>query len=254
MLTEPLPRVIQSFGALGGQRVWSLLVTVFGDLAQEPGQMIEGRTLSVIMAGMEIRPEATRVALHRLRNDGWISSQKVGRASHHSLTDLGRSQSAVAARRIYGRAQNAADWQAVVLPAVDADQALTLQARGFAEIAPRVFIGPAGWAPDGALCLVGKDIPPWVQAAVLPDAAAQDYANLYRVLQDAAAQLNDPLAPLERAVLRTLVVHNWRRIVLKHPDMPAGLLPADWQGQACRDMVHCLLDRFPRPALADIPA
>lgn len=35
-------------------------------------------------------------------------------------------------------------------------------------------------------------------------------------------------------VLRTLLVHEYRRILLRDPDLPAELLPADWTGSAAR--------------------
>ena len=56
-------------------RVWSLLVTVFGDLAQD-GSALPGTVLGEIMSRVGIKPEAMRVALHRLRKDGWIESER----------------------------------------------------------------------------------------------------------------------------------------------------------------------------------
>jgi phenylacetic acid degradation operon negative regulatory protein len=253
MPTDPLLDTIAELHRLGGQRVWSLLVTVFGDLAQEPGQVIEGRTLSAIMTAMSIRPEATRVALHRLRNDGWIESQKVGRTSHHALTDLGRSQSAAAAPRIYGTSAQSAEWQVCILPpAANGSETSRMAALGYAELAPRVFVGPAGSGPEDGLYLTVSEVPIWVQDALISEEIAQDYVNLRTALQRIETQVPAEQSALDRAVLRTLIVHNWRRIVLKHPELPAQLLPRNWQGHACRELVHKLLDRHPRPKLGDI--
>ena len=61
----------KTIDALGGDdmpRVWSLIVTVFGDLAQRNGDEIAGPVLGEILAPVGVRPEAMRVALHRLRN------------------------------------------------------------------------------------------------------------------------------------------------------------------------------------------
>ena len=74
MPSDVFTHTIADLRALGGQRVWSLMVSLFGDLAQAEGAGIDGPVLSRIMTAMQIRPEATRVALHRLRNDGWIAS------------------------------------------------------------------------------------------------------------------------------------------------------------------------------------
>jgi phenylacetic acid degradation operon negative regulatory protein len=102
MLTKPLSDAVEALATLKNQRVWSLLVTVFGDLAQNDGDVIEGPVLSVLMSDIGIKAEATRVALHRLRNDGWINSVKSGRNSLHSLTASGRQESSAASPRIYG--------------------------------------------------------------------------------------------------------------------------------------------------------
>ncbi|WP_259940018.1 hypothetical protein [Sulfitobacter sp. M368] len=69
------------------------MISLFGDLAQGAGDRIDGPVLSAIMARQHIKPEAVRVALHRLRNDGWVTSEKSGRIRQHSLTDKGRRES-----------------------------------------------------------------------------------------------------------------------------------------------------------------
>lgn len=82
-------------------RVWSLLLTVFGELAQDQGAHISGLLLRQISERIGIKPEAMRVAIHRLRKDGWIDSKRNGRTSSYFLTDWGRAQSAQASPRIY---------------------------------------------------------------------------------------------------------------------------------------------------------
>ena len=44
---------------------------------------------------------------------------------------------------------------------------------------------------------------------------------------------SDP-APLEAMVARTLLVHEYRRVVLHAPALPADLLPPQWPGTAAR--------------------
>ena len=88
---DPYHDTIARLTALGPLRVWSLLVTVFGDLTQDDA--LEGPTLSALMSEIGVKPEATRVALHRLRADGWITSEKTGRTSRHRLSAKGRADS-----------------------------------------------------------------------------------------------------------------------------------------------------------------
>ena len=81
-------------------RVWSLLVTVFGELAQDADAQISGSLLRSLSEHIGIKPEAMRVALHRLRKDGWIDSERTGRTSNYFLTLWGRAQSIAASPRI----------------------------------------------------------------------------------------------------------------------------------------------------------
>ena len=128
MPTDAYAQALRSLGDLGPMRVWSLLVTVFGDLA--PDRPLNGPTLSAIMGEIGIKPEASRVALHRLRSDGWIASAKKGRTSLHALTAKGQSDSDAARQRIYGETQ--AESAIVVVTA----NATDLDPTRFAQIAP----------------------------------------------------------------------------------------------------------------------
>lgn len=243
---------------LGGGRVWSLMVSLFGDLAQEDGKTIDGPMLSAIMSLLQIKPEAVRVALHRLRNDGWISSRKAGRISRHGLTDKGRAESAAASPRIYAEPRaEAGKWQLLLLKAEESDLDEKLSAAGYTAIMPRVVVGPADAEPPaGALALQGTTAPDWLRQELRPAALDDAYADLHDTLVRLSAALPDrgALSPLEIAVLRCLVVHNWRRLILRHPMLPAPLVSAEGAGHRCHLRVADLLNRFPRPELHEIDA
>ena len=73
---------------LGEVKVWSVLVTLFGDLAPGQTDHLAGPDVSRLVERLAIKPEALRVALHRLRKDNWIESSKSGRISHLSLIHI----------------------------------------------------------------------------------------------------------------------------------------------------------------------
>lgn len=237
---------------LGGQRVWSLMISLFGDLAQDEGQPIDGPVLSAMMALLQVKPEATRVALHRLRNDGWIASQKCGRISRHSLTTQGRAESAAASPRIYADPNDTpADWQLVLLE----KPGHGMESAGFVQVQPRLYVGGGDLIlPPGAMRLTADTVPDWLQAQAAPDHLRPAYAALLAVLETLQSDLpaDTHLSPLETAVLRGLIVHNWRRLVLKHPALPQPLVAKDWPGHRCHHHIGALLNRFPRPAISDI--
>ncbi len=255
MPTDAFPQQIAELRELGGQRVWSLMVSLFGDLAQKPGKAIEGPILSAMMRLLSVKPEATRVALHRLRNDGWISSEKAGRISRHSLTEKGLRESAAASPRIYASpGEGPESWRLAFLPE-GAESAEEMRQRGFTPVTARVYVGPPeAAAPADALLFEGKDVPDWLRAEAAPSELSAAFADLADTLERLAADLPaaDKLSPVQVAVLRCLIVHNWRRLVLKHPPLPAPLVSHDWPGHRCHLLVADLLARYPRPPLERI--
>ena len=82
-------------------RVWSLIVTVFGDLAGSHGDEIGAQTLGKLTEPLGVKSEALRVALHRLRKEGWLENRRDGRSSTYFLTPMGLQQTAAATPRIY---------------------------------------------------------------------------------------------------------------------------------------------------------
>lgn len=256
MLTKSLSDAATSLSALSNQRVWSLLVTVFGDLAQNEGDAIEGTVLTALMADMGIKPEAIRVALHRLRNDEWIVSYKNGRTSQHSLTAHGRQISAAANPRIYNAPQQATEkWQMVILENATAHTRNLMEDSGFAAFMPRVYLGAStAVAPKGTIALEPKIVPSWLAGQFEPKDLLQDYAALHHALLEMRQALAEakPLNTRETTMLRCLIVHNWRRLVLKHPELPRSLYSESWRGHDCRALVSDLLLALPKPDVDQI--
>lgn len=241
---------------LGGQRVWSLMVTLFGDLVQVEDSAIDGPVLSDIMTGMDIRPEAVRVALHRLRNDGWIVSRKHGRTRRHALTPASRRETLKASARIYANPMvQDAGWQLALMEDTASHSTEEMIRHGFAQLVPRVYLGSAtAQAPEDALVLGGGAVPGWLRQQIAPQMLEEEYAALLPLLKSAEKALTrGALDPLQTAILRCLIVHNWRRIVLRHPTLPPALLPDNWAGHKCHALVDTLLVRFPRPPLIHMP-
>ena len=78
------PTLIDLAAALngrGGLKVWSLIVTLMGDRLRLNAGAIQNRDLTAILGLLGITPQAIRVAVHRLRRDAWIVTEKSGRMS-----------------------------------------------------------------------------------------------------------------------------------------------------------------------------
>ncbi|MCK0168366.1 PaaX family transcriptional regulator [Jannaschia sp. S6380] len=222
-------------------RVWSMLVTIFGDLALAEGARLSGPQLAALTEPMGIRPEALRTALHRLRKEGWIASRRDGRTTSHGLTPWGREQSRAAAPRIYS------DRAPETLFLIVTEPGSPLPGAAFA-ITANVALS-ADPAPD-ALALSRP--PPWMRGRVCPEvplSAATDVARRFA----AVAELPRPTDPLQMAILRVLIVHAWRRIVLRVPDLPDRAFPDGWRGAEGRRLMRVLLDGLPKPPVETLP-
>ncbi|SMX43078.1 PaaX family transcriptional regulator C-terminal domain-containing protein [Maliponia aquimaris] len=225
-------------------RVWSLLVTVFGDLAQD-GAAIPAAVLGQIVAPIGVRPEAMRVALHRLKKDGWIDSQRSGRTSLYRLSAQGRAQTVAASPRIYASEPPAREaWLVLTDPAApqpgaESDLWLTPHMRLSSG-------SPAGAEAFATRLDPDAPLPGWMTARVCDAGVVALSADLETRLFRLQDRLPADLTATQAAILRVLIVHGWRRIVLKTPQLPDHVFPAAWQGPACRARVATLLERLPR--------
>ncbi|MEX0277118.1 MAG: PaaX family transcriptional regulator C-terminal domain-containing protein [Ruegeria sp.] len=248
----------------GSLRVWSVLVTIFGDLAQDESDQVSGALITGLTGLAGIKAEATRVALHRLRKEGWIESTRVGRNSMHRLTQFGRQQSAEAAPRIYARETKSRDvWHVLIAGSSETSRselaALTLTG-DYISVNSTVAMSP-GAVPGGLEGLLGVEsstlyVPSWLRELCGPEALQTAYDQFWDSVQVITRHLPPEGTgdPMKTAILRVLVVHNWRRIVLRHPDLPMEFLPEGWNGHACREAVFRLLERLPRPDLEILEA
>lgn len=249
---------IAQLNDLQNLRVWSIIVSLFGDLAQKPGDQISGTTLTRIITPMGIKPEAIRVALHRLRKDGWIESERSGRASVHYLTKFGRSQSAAVTPRIYARNPQVPESWHMLLAEDGSGQANGQGALEDALLLPQYISinrstalghGTVPTGLDDLFVAVVSDLeaPRWLQTRLFPD----DMVQACQLLLEALRKIAPPadISAVQIATLRTLIVHHWRRIALRHPDLPDQFHPKGWAGETCRSHVFDLLDRLPKPTL-----
>jgi len=252
---------IAALAGAGEIQTWSLIVTILGDMARAPGAAIPGPVLTALTGRIGIRPEAMRVALHRLRKDGWIETRKLGRVSHYALSAAGLAEAEAAAGRIYAEAPDRpGTWHLLVAGPTDAATRLNddgaLAADGLIALAAGVWLGKgAGRARQGFFMIEGtaRQVPDWLGAHLLPPPLAAAHKAFARALGAAERSLPDGparLPTLDRAALRVLAVHGWRRLVLRTPDLPDDWFPAQWCGPQSRARVLALLDRL-GPVTAD---
>lgn len=253
----PADRMIAALAGLGDLRVWSLVITIFGDSVRPRGGVVPAQALAEIAGRIGIRPGALRVALHRLAQDGWIVRSRRGRLSYCRLSPRGMAEFGPATARIYASGPAlSGPWRLVAAaPGLRGEARDAAMARaGFLGLGPGLWLGPAqaGPVPPDMLGVSGAlaPVPRWLCHQVADAALCAEYAALSGALSALEAALAGAAlpAPLDAVALRTLVIHHWRRLLLRHPDLPAEFFPPGWPGERCRAQVLALHAGLSGPA------
>ena len=244
-------------------RARSLIVTIWGDALAPHGGEVWLAGLIALLAPFGINERLTRTSVFRLARDGWLEAQAHGRQSRYRLTDDGRARFAAAYRRIY--APPPEDWGGEWELVVDAPDGAPVAQRhrlrdelrwdGFGVVVPGVYARPltqgdaAGevarlGAASRAIVLRarphGGDGAPDLAAHVdrLWDLAtlAADYRRFLALFGGVIDRFR--MRPIETSdaaqcfVVRTLLIHAFRRVLLRDPRLPPALLPLGWPGAA----------------------
>ncbi|WP_050927980.1 PaaX family transcriptional regulator C-terminal domain-containing protein [Aestuariivita boseongensis] len=212
---DPLKPLIDALHAQGRLRVWSLVITVFGDMVQHRGGVISTARLGALMSRIGVEPGTLRTALSRLGRDGWVESERTGRTSLYRLSPQGVERFAPATSLIYAAPQTepVQNWSLYV----------TLDGA-----TPTIGLVPAGRVPERADCVVTgslDQISPAYRERVLGD---EMRAAIEALAADVdALRSNAPSDQLDAAAARVLLIHRWRRLVLRHPEPVPDLMPED---------------------------
>jgi phenylacetic acid degradation operon negative regulatory protein len=242
-------------------RVWSLVVTIFGDVIEPRGGVCRLGALQQITEHIGIESNALRTAMSRLASDGWLERQRIGRASYYKPSPLAAREIALASDVIYRffPPNWNGDWIFALSTntgGFDAEVKASLHNAGFAFHSRKLAI-----APD----MGDSDQYGEIQEISIFNASSKNTANmltsinfhhdcetLYLEFSKSASQLlenvkNQPeINGLDALLLRSLLVHQWRRIVLRDVHWPQQLRRHDWPGFSAQSMIgelyHRLLD------------
>ncbi|ABD53576.1 PaaX-like protein [Jannaschia sp. CCS1] len=244
--SDPIRPLVEALNAEAPLKLWSVLVTCLGDVSRDGVIEVSGVALSSFVERMGLQPQAMRVALHRLKRDGWVESRRLGRVGFHRLSDSALTQTRAVAGRIYGPGAGPAPWHLAGMPP-DAPDGLSLLpdtlsatpiSRRFALICGPLEDVPEDWlltAPSG------RGLPVWVQDVVVEAGCEAEFKALERTL----AQIDKvPDTRLERFTLRVLVLHAWRRLILRSSPAAEAALGGARAEISCRARVHQLLDQL----------
>lgn len=234
-------------------KAWSFIATILGDLDGDGNSEVPGPILSAITETIGIRPEAMRVALHRLRKDGWISVRKVGRTSLYKLSKDRRAEAQKASDRIFARTVIAPDKVYIVMESEESESKASDSNLALSVYAG-VQISLNRPAPDGSKLILEADtdeLPLWMRNRFIQESWKQECVALLELVQSVSMSRMSllKLPEIQQVTMRMLLVHNWRRLVLRLPEQAEPIQPKTWIGQECRHATLDLLEHLPHSIL-----
>ncbi len=261
--------LVNDFRSRPTLRSGSLITTVFGDAIAPRGGTVWLGSLIKVMADFGVSERLVRTSVYRLVKDGWLQSNQIGRRSYYSLTEQGRGRFEQATHRIYGTP--ASDWNGewclLLLSTLDTKTREQVRKEcgwlGFGPMSANVLAHPSPdladldatmrrlGVADSLIVMRGRTIRSETAMRQLTrscwslddiDARYQAFVQSFRPLITALsarskkAQLSDKSA----FIVRTLLIQEYRKVLLRDPWLPSELLPANWHGaaayQLCRNL------------------
>jgi phenylacetic acid degradation operon negative regulatory protein len=254
-------------------RAKSLVMTVFGDALAPRGGAVWLGSLISLLAPFGISERAVRTSVFRLVEEGWLEASRSGRRSQYRLSAQGEKRFLRAHQRVY--ASPSRDWDGqwsllmMMLDQLSTTEKNALKKEllweGFALLSSGVFAYPGDKAEaltetlsrtgtrNKVLLLSAAD---QTVAGALPlttlahqlwplKEISKSYGHFIRrfdallTLQDQAAEVD----PEQAFVIRTLLIHAYRRVQLHDPQLPQALLGDGWPGETAYTLCSRIYQR-----------
>jgi phenylacetic acid degradation operon negative regulatory protein len=256
----------------------SLLISVFGDAILPRGGRIWLGSLIRLLEPLELSERLIRTSVFRLVKEEWLRAETIGRRADYVLTPAGRRRFEEASRHIY--ASHAPLWDRrwrLILVVGELDAKVREQVRsalfwqGFGALGADCFVHPSAelsnvldtLITEGLSLALGALMPLFAadsrSALSASDAdlvrRAWDLGHLAKAYCEFVATYQPILDEVRRDhltgvseqnafLLRILLIHDYRRLLLRDPELPEVLLPANWPGQQARLLCKELYKRL----------
>lgn len=197
-------------------KVWSLIVTLFGDLGRSSSQSLTGKQINSLLGHIGIKPEATRVALHRLKNEGWIETSKSGRETVYAMSERAKRETVQVYEDVYGEGNKYPEGWCL---SVGHDKEINQKSNGpCIELSRNVSLVPVAHKKAGNERVYAKidktSLTQWLSNRLLPEQATKIIPLLIDISNEHAAStvLQNPY---DAFAIRLLVLHHWRKLALR---------------------------------------
>lgn len=233
----------------------SLIATIYGDSVLHRGGSMSLGSLITMMALFGFNERAVRTAIFRLVKKNWLSSEKLGRVSYYKITPTSHQLYLQAEKRIYSNQLQEWDgsWCLVLLDNLSTKKRAILKKElgwlGYASISTNVMAYPRSqdtgltnlltqYNTTDDVVVFNSQVTPLafsmnsqklLEKSWNIDAIRVNYTNYLDNFREIASLLSQYEPTVQQAFqIRTLLIHHYRRAILKDPDLPLELLPIDW--------------------------
>ena len=266
-------RLIEAYAADPDPSARVLLVTIFGDAIVGRAEDIWLGSLAELLEPLGISDRLVRTSLQRLVRDKLLLNRQQGRRSFYGVHPEARDTFWRADQRIYS--SRSPEWTGAWTMAVldgdaDAEQRSAIRRElgwmGFGALTPNVLVS-ASVSPEAAAAAMGsaghldkllitvsevaaqsglddaelaRRVVPVEQLGDAYAALVERYSPLADALDCGGADSTDSTAGIDPAgafLARTLLISDYRRILLSFPAIPDALLPEDWIGNRAGRLV-----------------
>jgi phenylacetic acid degradation operon negative regulatory protein len=246
----------------------SLVMTIFGDAIAPHGGTVWLGSLIELLAPFGVNDRLLRTSVFRLAQEGWLHASRERRRSSYSILPQALPRFERAYRRIYAPLEVHWDgnWTLLLLTGAQLEAPLRAALRkellweGYAMVSAGVFGHPAGdpqvlrdilkrLGAGGKLFACRATALPGVAGRPLRElvgegwdltgvsAGYQRFIDSFQPLLGVAA---GQLTPEQAFVMRTLLIHAYRRVQLHDPMLPVELLPDPWPGARAYELARAL--------------
>lgn len=269
-------KLVAEFSSRRTLRTGSLITTVFGDAIAPRGGSVWLGSLIEVMNHFGVSERLVRTSVFRLVQDGWLQSTQVGRRSYYMLSEEGGARFAQATQKIYGEPELNWDgtWNLVLLGKMESELRDLLRKElgwlGYGVLATGVLAHPAPdmrevhavlgrlGVADDLVIISGQTLHNDAGMKALSrsswnlediDERYAAFVKRFRPLMAAYAKSSE-IEPQAAFLVRTLLIQEYRKVLLRDPQLPAELLPANWHGNAayqlCRNLYRAVYKQADR--------
>lgn len=280
---HPVKQRLESFRRQRRVQAGSLIISLFGDAVLPRGGRIWLGSLIKLLEPLELNERLVRTTVFRLAKDEWLRTESHGRRADYVLTEAGRRRFEEASRQIYASQAPLWDrrWRLIFLVG-DLEPKFREQIRralfwqGFGALGAECFVHPSADLTAALDALIAEGLGDHLRA-LMPLLAAdsrvgvsasntelvtrawdleelaiayENFVETYSPILGEVRSDGQNLDACEAFQLRLLLIHDYRRLLLRDPELPEVLLPADWPGQRARLLCKNIYRRLLEPSEA----